>query len=64
MVACVQLIGNVTTVTVVLPTGEELVCDPVCEPVNPSDHVTKESKDCSSQILGILFLFFLKSLRP
>jgi ACR3 family arsenite transporter len=59
MVACVQLIGNVTTVTVVLPTGEELVCDPVCEPVNPSDRVTKEKSTPIYNRLSLLdrFLF-------
>jgi hypothetical protein len=57
------LIGNATTVTVVLPTGEELVCDPVCEPVNSSDQVKKNSKEYSSQIWES-FYYFLKSLDP
>ncbi len=49
--------------TVVLPTGEELVCDPVCEPVNSSDQVKKNSKEYSSQIWES-FYYFLKSLDP
>jgi hypothetical protein len=58
-----ELIGDATTVTVVLPTGEELVCDPVCEPVNSLDQVKKKSKEYSSQIWKP-FSYFLKSLRP
>jgi hypothetical protein len=63
LITTLYLIGNATTVTVVLPTGEELVCDPVCEPVNSSDQVKKKSKEYSSQIWEY-FSYFLKSLRP